>query len=291
MTLSDYATYWQANVLGLKKPASRSSMASHLRRLCQVFGQKNLTDLTTRVLQEHITSVAQDLSPKSVKNYWATIRLVLGAAKREGLIAEIPEPDLPRVFRTQQDWLTPDQMRLLLHDCRSSLRAQLWLLAETGLRAGEFAGLRVSDVHFPDTLTVRESVFAGRTQAPKTEAAVRTISLSPQLVALLQPWVEAKAPEAFLFASRRGTPVNMGAMRARVLQPLQEALGLPKTGFHALRRGNISLCANVLGMPKPIIAMRVGHQLGDMTFGVYCRTSAGEDRPWAVKIGAELAKK
>jgi integrase len=54
------------------------------------------------------------------------------------------------------------------------------LIAATGLRVGELLALRWSALDLVGgTLSVRESVFEGTFQSPKTQRARRTIPLGP----------------------------------------------------------------------------------------------------------------
>jgi integrase len=57
-------------------------------------------------------------------------------------------------------------------------RVFYWLAAETGLRAGEIAGLGTTHVE-GERLTVNQSVWHGKVQSPKTENAARTLAVSP----------------------------------------------------------------------------------------------------------------
>ena len=84
-----------------------------------------------------------------------------------------------------------------------------WLAAETGLRSGELAGLKLSDID-GERLTVNRSVWLGKEQAPKTNNAIRSLALSPHLISLLWEQIarqRAKGHE-YLFslqAEHRGT--------------------------------------------------------------------------------------
>ena len=61
------------------------------------------------------------------------------------------------------------------------------LIAATGLRIGELLALRWSSLDLEvGALTVRESVFEGKFQAPKTQRALRTIPLGPHAVKALE---------------------------------------------------------------------------------------------------------
>ena len=60
------------------------------------------------------------------------------------------------------------------------------LVAATGLRIGERLAVRWGAIDIEiGTLTVRESVFEGTFQRPKTQIAMRTIPLGPHMMAML----------------------------------------------------------------------------------------------------------
>jgi integrase len=79
--------------------------------------------------------------------------------------------------------------------------------AETGIRTGELAGLRISDLN-GNKLSVSQSVWHGDEQTPKTQNAVRVIALSHQLVSAL--WEQIRRQRAkdrnLLFSPSTGTP-------------------------------------------------------------------------------------
>jgi integrase len=105
-------------------------------------------------------------------------------------------------------------------------------MAETGLRAGEVAGLRVQDIGL-DCITVSQSVWSGKEQTPKTQSAVRKIAISPQLSEMLWKQVERQiaAGHSFLFSVSTGSPIDMNVERRRRLKPTLKALGIPEAGW------------------------------------------------------------
>jgi integrase len=76
------------------------------------------------------------------------------------------------------------------------------------LRIGELLALRWRALDLElGTLAVRESVFEGKFQAPKTQKAVRTIPLGPRAIAAIKAHrdrVARKAPTDLVFGNRRG---------------------------------------------------------------------------------------
>jgi integrase len=65
------------------------------------------------------------------------------------------------------------------------------LFAGSGLRPGEALGLKVGEHVSPDckTLYVRQSVWNGKEQDPKTENAVRDVDICSDLAALLKDYI------------------------------------------------------------------------------------------------------
>jgi integrase len=279
--LSDYTTVWDENILSMKKPATIASMRSHIRRINENFGAAHLEKITEQIVQKHIAKVCQELSPRATRNYWGTFRLILSRAQKEGLIAVVPEPVLPKAWSQPQPVLGLEQMREL------SRREVLWFLfSETGLRAGEAFGLKNSDINLKEcTLTVNRSVFNGSTQHPKTSNGFRTLCLSPLLAGKISGVITGN-PEAFLFSSGRNTALRQTYMLERLHQDLK-GIGCPVTGFHAFRRGNATLLSEI-GAPIKMISYRHGRITGDQTVDIYIKHRMHSDRVFAEKLGEIL---
>ena len=109
-------------------------------------------------------------------------------------VAEIVRPKAPRRDSEDLDAFTPDEAALFLAACRIDHRgAVLEFALSTGMRRGEFCGLRWVDVDLAKkTAQIRETVSdAGgsgklRIGTPKTANSRRTVHLSPDTVQLLQ---------------------------------------------------------------------------------------------------------
>jgi integrase len=107
------------------------------------------------------------------------------------------------------------------------------LIAATGLRIGELLGLRWRALDLDlGTLAVRESVFEGQFQRPKTQKALRTIPLGPRAIAALiahHERVSRRAPEDLVFGNRNGDPLRESKLLTKVLQPGRRSGGI-RTG-------------------------------------------------------------
>jgi len=287
MTFSEYANQWTRTVLPLSKPATVATMKSHLKTLNAGLGDQPL-DVAYPVVQAVFTDLALKHAPKTVRNIHSTYHNIMSAAVREGVITKVPKVALPKAARSEQDWLDLDAMKRIIRDSRPTHRTLYALLSETGLRIGEALGLQVQDVSGEaGTLEIKRSLYNGKVQTPKTEAAYRTLTLSTYLTDMLKDILSGK-PEDFIFKSGAGTPLWPDKILLRDLHPLLKDLKLDPVGLHAFRRGNATLLCSVLGCPEKIAAHRLGHRAPGLTLGLYAQNFRGIDKEWAPKIGAAL---
>jgi integrase len=96
----------------------------------------------------------------------------------------IPKPKLPRIPKVKPCCFRLQEVARIIAASEGEERLFYWLAAETGLRAGELAGIKLSDIK-DDALTVSRTIWGLKEQSPKTENAVRTLALSPQLIPVL----------------------------------------------------------------------------------------------------------
>ena len=78
------------------------------------------------------------------------------------------------------------------------------------------------------TLSVRESVFDGKFQSPKTQKARRTIRLGPQAISSLREHrlrATGTASDDLVFGNRNGQPRRESKVLQNILQPAAEAPG------------------------------------------------------------------
>jgi len=287
MTFSEYANQWTRTVLPLSKPATVATMKSHLKTLNAGLGDQPI-DVAYPVVQAVFTDLALKHAPKTVRNIHSTYHNIMSAAVREGVITKLPKVALPKAARSEQDWLDLDAMKRIIRDSRPTHRTLYALLSETGLRIGEALGLQVQDVSGEaGTLEIKRSLYNGKVQTPKTEAAYRTLTLSTYLTDMLKDILSGK-PEDFIFKSGAGTPLWPDKILLRDLHPLLKDLKLDPVGLHAFRRGNATLLCSVLGCPEKIAAHRLGHRAPGLTLGLYAQNFRGIDKEWAPKIGAAL---
>ena len=234
---------------------------------------------------------AEGLNAKTIRNLWGVVSLIWNAALAQKYVdALLPKPKLPRNPKRRPRFFSLADVSKIISASEGEHRVFYWLAAETGMRAGELAGVRLTDID-GDRLTIQRSIWHGHEQTPKTENAVRALALSPQLVALLWEQIarqKAKGHEYLFFAATK-SPWDMDVYRGRKLHPLLKSLKITRAGYHAFRHFNVSLL-DALRVPLKTIQERIGHACtGSFTMDVY-----GGKPEWernleaAQKAGAEI---
>jgi integrase len=291
-TFEAFSNIWESDYLCLSKPSTRNSTRTQLKALRAELGQRDMRQIDAGHVQRIIARMtAQGYEPKTIRNLWSVISLIWQAALAQRYVdAVLPKPKLPKLVRKKPRFFSlADVARIIAFGRRKCL---YWLMAETGIRAGEVAGLRVQDVGL-DNIAVVQSVWAGEEQTPKTQSAVRKIAISPQLSELLWKQVERQiaAGHSFLFSVSTGSPLDMNVERRRRLKPTLKALGIPQAGYHAFRHFNVSVLDS-LRVPLKTIQERIGHALtGSFTLDVYGHTlDWRENEEAAQKLGDSVAK-
>jgi integrase len=271
-TFDAFSEVWQRDYLSLQKPATQSATRSYLKRLRAAFGNRDMRSIGAGDVQRLIAkSTADGLSPKTIRSLWNAISQIWQAALAQTLVdAVLPKPKLPRNPKKKARFFTLRDVSRIIDASEGEHRVFYWLLAETGIRSGELAGLRLEDID-GERLTVNQSVWHGKAQTPKTDNSVRTLGLSPQLASLLGEQIARQRSKGhgYVFSSENGTPWDMNVYRRRKLAKLLTSLGIAQAGFHAFRHFNVSLM-DALHVPLKTIQERIGHALtGSFTLDVY----------------------
>jgi integrase len=155
---------------------------------------------------------------------------------------------------------------------RERLIAKLAVLA--GLRPGEILGLKWSHIS-QNHVDVRQRVYRGHVDSPKTSNSVRKAALAAGLVTEIQLWRAVSLDpghDAWVFPSESGkTPLGRDNVWRRRIGPKLEAVGLDWVDFHVMRRTHSTLMNEIHDDPK-LVADQLGHTV-DVNQNVYTRAS------------------
>jgi integrase len=160
------------------------------------------------------------VSRKTKKNIFSTLKLILKQGRAWGNLRENIWESAKKigVSETEVRAYTDAEVESILSRSAGAKRLFYWLAAETGVRSGELCGLRVSDVDpFRKLVRVRQAVWRGKVQTPKTKNAIRDIPIPAQIVDALRVHIGGRT-EGFVFTTKNGTAWNADLVLKRHLR-------------------------------------------------------------------------
>jgi len=229
---------------------------------------------------------------------------MLRFGERHGLIALNPLRHLPpikvrdKMFKRALTWEEFGKLLDHEHPCgsrygTSSTKTKactchdLWLmLGETGIRRGELAALRWSDIDFEE----REVIIQNHDddQGPKTPASCRRVPMSDRVYEMLQARFKVARSE-FAFSSERGGPVSRNLRRK--LQSCLKATGIDKHGvcLHSFRYSFTSWLIQSGVSPKTVMVL-LGHRDIATTMRVYSQSFRADEKEAVTVFNAAAQK-
>ena len=289
-TLQQYLMHWLEVIRPRLRPRSFTRYEEAVRlHIVPTLGHTPLAKLSAQQLQRlYSAKLAEGQAPASVARLHAVLRRALNEAMRMDLISRNPATlvTAPRAPRTEQQALTPEQVRVLLNVAeRHPLEAFFTLLIMTGMRRGEALALRWADVHMDEgyadvKYTLEHSKGGGYTFAPpKTERSRRRVPLNATAVAALRrhraqqlqqrlAMGEAWRDEDLVFTDTIGRALRGNHILQRQFAPLLKQAGLPAIRLHDLRHTTASLLAHQ-GVHVTTVSRLLGHSSTSMTLDIY----------------------
>ncbi|MGH2817403.1 MAG: tyrosine-type recombinase/integrase [Actinomycetota bacterium] len=260
------------------RPTSAARDEVYMRRhVLPRFGDVPLARIERRDVQRWVGDLsAKGLAPATVRACHRLLSGVLAEAVEERLIPQSPcrGVRLPRIPRTEQRFLTTEQVERLAESIAPEYRALIYCAAYLGCRWGELVGLKRENVNLlRRELTIQgtlEEVSGGLTyvEETKTKASRRRLTLPAFLVEILTDHLARAVPSEYVFTGRDGGLLRRSNFRRRHWKPAGVAAGLTPLRFHDLRH----TCAGILiaqGAHPAEIKARLGHTSIKTTMDVY----------------------
>jgi len=329
ITVSNYLDGWIADKSAHLRATTLRDYGRHIgSHIVPSLGHLRLGDLrtshVTRLLQELLSGArgTPPLGRTSVRRVHATPRSALRDAVRAELIEYNAAQNavVPSRPRTRVNPWEPEELGAFLdHVAADPLGPVFELIANTGLRRGESAGLRWSDVNLEDgILVIRQQIvqLAGAVSAcqlcggehrgilfgpPKTASGeARRVDLSGQATGALlmhklaQDAAREKLGSAYrdhdlVFAQPSGDPINPERLTKRFGELLAEA-GLRRVRLHDLRHGRASLLL-ASGSDLTVVSKTMGHSSYSFTADTYAHLLAGAGKQAAEAADALIPRK
>jgi integrase len=241
-------------------------------------------------------------SAAAVNKVTSTVQQVLEDAVEQGIIPRNVAAGVDRVPvpYKEMDTYTPDEVRTLLAAAAHDRNGHAWHLALAGLRRGEIAGLRWSDVDLQaGTLSIATNrVMAGSRAVenePKTATSRRTLPLSAPLKAALEAARVRQMKERLelgpdygsgeaVVSNEAGEPYNP-AVLSRYWREFAERAGVRALRLHDCRH-TAATTLHLQGVPVAVIAAWIGHSNAAFTMQVYAHSQNDALKDAASVLGA-----
>jgi integrase len=308
MTFADFSAKWKETIMVQHKRSTQRSERSHLKTaLIPAFGKVRLRDLSPEMAQKWVSE--STAAPKTTRNVVVTLRSVWATAKDWGYVSHDPfrRLKLPGVVDPSVYHFTVEEALAIIDKAQGSWKTFFRVLAETGMRPGELAGLR-RDAIGDGTLTIKQSVWGQQVQTPKSKAGVRTLAVSAALAGELRKLIDSTPENSYGLVwvtppgRKRGSggkPLSMDNFRNRVLNPILkelgidrklERLGVARCGNYAFRHMNATLM-DAINTPMKTRMKRLGHAQIETTLKHYTHAADPDDVAVADTIGALFSPK
>ena len=260
--------------------------------LIPAFGDTPLRLLSRDAAQRFIAAKLQSgLSWKTVKHVRTVFGTIMTAAEGWDLVQANPvrKTRMPRRPRCERPTIALESVSQLLQTLAEPSRSIAWLLVLTGLRVGELLALRWQDVDLEaGFLRVRQTVYEGHFDEPKSRSSARTVPLSSKVVEILSSRKPAVLdPARLIFATASNTPLSRRNLLSRQLRPAARGLRLEGINWHWLRHANATLHDSV-GTPLGTVQALLGHSSPEITRSTYIHSVPADAKNAVEKVQSLL---
>lgn len=294
MTVDAWFDYWIENV---KSASAKKNTISNYKNRYQQSIQPYIGNMLLQDVKPlHCQDILNRMAASGYKN--ATIGLVRTAMKilfedavENEMIAKNPvKKSVQSTQGKESDGKTAmtveQQKAFLFHAEESSYYFQYALVLQTGIRVGELAGLKWSDVDFENRVlhicrTANRLDGEWIVGTPKSRSGKREIPLTGEAVKILKTVQENRRTDIVsmqyhdtVFISGNGNPIDNSTYNA-ALRKICDKAGIPRISMHTLRHTFATRCIEAGMQPKTLQEI-LGHAKIDMTMNVYVHVM--EDR-------------
>ena len=286
ITFAEYVDEWLEEHAARLEPGTVATYEVDLRlRLKPFFGTTRLAAITPNYVRQYVAwrqSGSSD-SPKTINNSLIVLRVALGHAVEDGLIASNPASSAGRrdriklpVAHREMDYLRLAEIPAYLEACQSGYRPLAEVLVGTGMRIGEAIALRWGDVDWRSGSIMVARARKGATTGSTKGDRARRVEVGPRLLGLLRDRRAAQAEHRTdhdddnpIFPGTRTTHLDRSVVSRRWHHDALRRAGLRQTiRLHDLRH---SAAAGWLaaGLPMVYVQRQLGRRQIATTIDLY----------------------
>ena len=274
-TIEEWSAVWLQTKSHLR-PKTRDKYESGLRIwILPRWGKAQLGSITHADVVAWVADIQRTRSAGLTRHTLAILSQMLELAVRDGRIPRNVARGVrkPRPSRPVQRFLSPDEVARLARETPPPYDVLVILLAFTGLRFGEAAGLTVGDVDLDRSrISVNWSITESASgqlhrDSPKTYRR-RSVPIPAFLRDRLATHIAGRNPDEPLFPSPKGGLLRNSNFRHTTFDPAVRRAGLAPLTPHNLRDTAASLAVGSGANVKSVQRM-LGHASAAMTLDVY----------------------
>jgi integrase len=279
ITIGELGPEWLARQRGTMKPSSYSRYESAWRvHVAPRWERVAVSKVRFTDVQAWVTEMAVGGASRSTAEAaLGVLNRILADAVRDRLMSANPTTGVklpPKVTKPNR-YLTREQLDMLA-DESGRYRSLVYLLGVGGLRWGEAAALRVSDIDFlrkrahlhENAVRVGGKTFVGTLKGHKN----RVVALSPLVLGELSVTCQGKGRDDLLWTTADGgylgPPTHTSWLAYAVARCQAADPTFPRVTAHDLRHTATSLAISSGSNPK-VVQRMLGHASAAMTMDVY----------------------
>ena len=318
LKLSDFIEEWLKlyEATGKVKISTVRVRKHETNRLKSHFGIAKLREITHKMYQNFLFSESKDLAFNTLTGVHRTARMLFRKAIELKYIKEDPTDYavVPKKRKTVEElenespvpkYYEKDELKVLLNAAKEydpQFHAIMFVLAYTGMRAGELCGLKWKDIDFKDgNISIYRTLYNPSSNAlkytlltPKTKTARRTIKIDKDVLKVLKKHrVEQKKcklkcekwhDKDFVFSSilHPGYPYLIKTIEMAMDRVIKRT-NLKRITPHGLRHTHASLLAQA-GVGLQEIMDRLGHSDDQTTKNIYLHVTETKKEEAAQKF-------
>lgn len=297
-TFAEFAQTFLAAKKGEVKPSTLTDYREVIKNhLDPFFGRMRLSEISPTKVQGFLVGMQEkEVSPATVGKVYRVLKVILRHALVLGFIDRDPTIGIrqPRVEKREMDHLNVGEVEALLEAADGDLRDIIAVAVFSGLRQGEIFALRWQDIDFEAGI-IRVVRSYRRPQGftdLKSSSSRRTVPMMPRLAEMLKRRFEVcgrPSPDALVFPSAAGTPLDRPNLVTRGFEPSLERAGLRRIRFHDLRHTYASLCI-AAGMDPKALQQAMGHSSITVTMDTYAHLFPGSYDRAVARLEAMFTK-
>lgn len=311
MYFETYTQFLSPSTLINYKRAYNNSKKHGLRNY---FGDVKLRKITSRHIQEYVNYLSSQVSPKSLKNYIMLLNVLFKTAIQLNIIPKGSNPTMdvvkPKLRKNQIEAYNLEEFNLILKlaetDSNPDIKLILNLALLSGIRRGEMAALKWSDINFKEKyIYIHECRIVLEkqeyTKPPKTDSGIRKIYVPDRLINILKEYhcrymmnqlkyAGDFHDKGYVVSKPNGDPFSPQGISnnyARFMKRHKDKIRYLK--FHGLRHTYASVLIEQGENPKTV-QHNLGHADVALTLQIYSHSYDSAQKNAAAKLEETLSK-